>query len=435
MKLRLTDGSEVVLPDSKREAGQYLADLIRSGGRVPGKSQNLDWQTFVESALKPRDAVTASEIRPFLQASMEIILREPVEPLMTITPLFTRIMAKGLDTRILVGAMGAVTAGDVQEGQTYPEVNFQVGSGMQVAQIGKSGIAASFTDEALRYSTWDIMAMNLNLMRKALIRHKEQKAVSFLKELGVELFNNVTPATSAFGVCTGRGLDMAANGSPTMDDLFKGMAFMNEEGFPADTLLINPLFFYLWLQDPVLRNMMLAHGGGAYFQKWGGQAGPLDPWSNGSMGAQGPTRGNTIVPGGTPSGETPTGVEGREHGMTATPAIPGYFPWPFQILVSPLVPYDPETQLGDIFMLSSGNVGFLLVDEDPVQVEWRDEVDETVKVKIRERYAFAVANEGQGVGVMKNVKLARNYWDGTVKAATLDVDEEIAADADLSAVL
>jgi hypothetical protein len=228
-----------------------------------------------------------------------------------------------------------------------------------------------------------------------------------------------------FGVCTGRGLDMQANGSLTTDDLFKAMAHMAEEGFPPDVLLLNPLFFYQFLQDPVLRNMMLAHGGGSYFSKWNGEAGPRDPWSNGSMGAQGPSLGNKLVASGNAHSGAATGISGREHGMTSSSNVPGYFPWPFRIMVSPLVPFDAASQLGDIYLLSSGDVGFHLVDEDLTQVEWRDENIDVVKVKLRERYGFAVAHEGQGIGVLKNVKLARNYWDGTVNAVTHDVDAEI----------
>ena len=74
-------------------------------------------------------------------------------------------------------------------------------------------------------------------------------------------------------------------------------------------------------------------------------------------------------------------------------------------------------------MLSSGNVGFHLVDEDPTTVEWRDESVEVVKVKIRERYGFAVAHEGQGVGVLKNVYARQNQWDGTVDAKSSTISE------------
>jgi hypothetical protein len=273
--------------------------------------------------------------------------------------------------------------------------------------------------------------MNLRMMGQALVRHKEKKASAFLSTLGTRLYDNADPTNSLFGVCTGRGLDMAANGSLTVDDLFKAMAHMAEEGFQPDVMLVNPLFFYQFLQDPVMRNMMLAHGGGDYFNKWSGVVGPRDPWSNGAIGTQGITTGNKLVPYGAPTGETPTGITGREHGMTATFPIPGYFPWSFRVVVSPLVPFDAETQLGDIYLLSSGNVGFFLVDEELTQVEWRDESVDIAKIKMRERYGFAIANEGQGVGVMKNVKLARNYWDGTVKAMTQEVITEIGSTDDV----
>ena len=81
------------------------------------------------------------------------------------------------------------------------------------------------------------MATNLRLMGAALVRHKEQKAVSFLRGLGTSLFDNEEPATSLFGVTTGRDITLAANGSLAMGDLLKGMAHMSEEGFMPDTLL------------------------------------------------------------------------------------------------------------------------------------------------------------------------------------------------------
>lgn len=329
MNLKLRDGREIALPSGEKQAVNVLADMFRNRGRIADEAEPLEWRE-VYNLLSPRhkDAVASSEIRPLLQSSMEVLIREPVEPLEVITGLFSRVQAKGLETQVLAGAMGAVTAGDVAEHGPYPEVMFQIGGALQTAFIGKSGLAASFTDEALRYSTWDIMSLNLRAMRAALLRHKEQKAVAFLRQLGTELYNNVSPATSLFGVCTGRGLGAGfpANGSLSLDDLFKAMAHMSEEGFMPDVLLMNPLFFYMFLQDPVMRNMMLAHGGGSYFSKWNGTAGPMDPWSNGSMGAQGPSLGNKLMPNGNAEGATPTGISGREHGMTSSPPIPGYFP-------------------------------------------------------------------------------------------------------------
>jgi hypothetical protein len=427
MSFKLVDGTELELPSNRKAAARYLADMIRNRGLLPNEDKQVSWETFANTiSPKNQDLVRASEITPLLQESMEILIREPVEPNMTITPLFTRVQAQGLNTQILAGAMGAVYAGDVQEHGTYPEVNFQMGGAVSTAYIGKSGIAASFTDEALRYSTFDIMAKNLELMGNALVRHKEQKAVQFLKQLGTALFDNLNPAQSIYGVTTGRGMNddgtaLEGNGSLSMDNLMKAMAHMSEEGFTPNILLMHPLFYYSFIQDPVLRNMMLAHGGGSIFNPYSGDPGPLAPYSNGALGARGPSNGTRVVnPRGTGTNgsaqtESITSVLERSQLMTSAPNLPSYFPFNLQVIVSPLCPYDPESELGDIFLLSGGNVGFHLVDEAPTTVEWRDENTETVKVKIRERYGFAVAHEGQGVGVLKNVKRAENLWDGTTK--------------------
>jgi hypothetical protein len=207
--------------------------------------------------------------------------------------------------------------------------------------------------------------------------------------------------------------------------MFKAMAHMQEQGFMPNIILMNPLFYFLYVQDPVLRGMMMNHGGGSMFQTWSGTTGPLDPWSNGALGSMGPSRGREVTPVGQAGA---TGVAGREFGMNSAPPFPAsYFPFPVTIVTSPFVPFDETTGLGDMYLLQQGNVGYHLVDEERVRAEWRDESVEVVKVKLRERYGYAVQHEGQSVGVIKNVSLKRNYWDGTINAVTHDITAEIPA--------
>lgn len=425
-KIKLTDGKEYVLPTDKKAASRILADAIMNNGRIVGEDSPMDYNDAIQ-ALRPnmKDAVGVSDIRPLLQTSIEIIMREPVEPLMVIHQLFTPVMAKGMETRILAGAIGGVVAADIPETGSYPEVFFQLGNGFRTAYVGKCGIAASFTDEALRYSTWDIMAINLRLMRNALVRHKEQKAVGFLRQLGKTLFDNASPTSSLFGVTTGRALDMSANGTFTMDDLLKALAHMQEVGYPADTMLVNPIMFLQFSQDPVLRNLFATGNGGSYFQPYSGNPGPLAPFSQGSMGGMGMSNANTVVPYGNAAGETPTSLDERAHGMNSVFQLPSYFGWRLNIIPSSSVPYDETSGLTDIYLIKSGEVGFLFTDEDMVQVEWRDENTETVKVKLRERYGFGVKNEGHGIGVMRNIKVGRNYWDGILRTVSSEPVAEI----------
>lgn len=417
MSLRLVkSGRTLELPTGQKQAARFVADMILNRGQVPDSEDRVEWDDFAATILAT-DTVTTSEVQGFLPQAMEMIIREPIEPACVITGLFNRVMAKGLSTQVLAGALGAVYAGDVQEHGTYPEVMFQVGGAVSTAWVGKSGIAASFTDEALRYSTWDIMAMNLRLMANAMVRHKEQKAVTFLTSLGTSLFDNAVPANSLYGVCHGRSITGAGNGTMDVDDLMQGYGHMVEEGFVPNILLVHPMAYLMWMRDATMRTMLLNFGGGEWFNPWSGNPGPQSSWSNGSMGGQGPSLGHRIVPGGTPSGETPTPNTGRSQLANSVPNVPSNFPFNFTVMASPFVPYDPVSKLTDVYLLSGGNVGYHLVDEEMVQVSWRDENIEAVKVKLRERYGFAVAHEGQGVGVFKNIFVDKNWFDGTVPAA------------------
>jgi hypothetical protein len=426
-KLKLVDGSQFDLPDTEKGAAQVIAHALSHRGQVPTAESPVDWKDFAEKYIIAKDAVSITHLRPLLAVSTQEAIREPLELAPTITGLFNKVQVQGMEVRMVQGAIGAALyAEDIGEAGTYPEGNIQVGGGMQTAAIGKSGLQVSFTEEALRYCTWDIMSMNMRYMRDALVRHKEHKAALLLRELGTELFNNTSPSTSLFGTCTGRGLDATANGSATADDVFRAASHMAEEGFWPDLLIVHPQTAFMWLQDPVLRNLFMAGNGGSWFNMWQGNVGPTDPWSNGSAGIAGPSHGNAITPVGAISGGTPTGIAGREWGMTSAPTVPGYFGWPMRVVASPHIPYDVESGLTDILLASSGNVGLLLQEQEPVTSTWTNERTDVVTAKIVERYAFQVGNQGQSIGIMKNIPArGRNYWDGTLSAHTLGINSEI----------
>lgn len=437
MKFNLTDGA-LEVPDSVEQGGKYLADLVRNRGRNVEDSVQIRWDDMrrilfsgkAENAKVLKDAgISYTELKPLLKTTIEVVVHESVEPMMTILPLFTSVVGEGVTQNMIsIQAMGgAMQASEIPEGGSYPEFSVQFGGGMQKAWFGKSGIATSFTDEALRYCTWDILGIHLREMGKAMNRFQEQKAINMLYGLGTTLVDNANPSTSVLGVTTGRGIDGAANGTLTMDDLFAAMAHGDEElgsgGF--DTMLINPLFFYQYVSDPVMRAMFLNGNASQYINQWRGTVGPQDPWTYGSWGSQGPSRGNQITPLGTVGA---TGTVGREHGMNSTPVLPSYFPFPLNIIPSWTVPFDAETKLGSILLLKSGEVGVYLRETERSMAEWRDENVDTVKIKLTDRTGFAIANEGQSVGVLKNIKLGKNYWDGVLHAQTMDIDTEIDPD-------
>lgn len=437
MELTLKDGRQLtlagegILADTKAadpKTARHLASIIRNGGYDSVSDKHYEWSEMC-------DTVTQPDIRPLLSTSIEMSLREPLEPMMTITPLFTQVRTRFLDTKILSGALGSnIVAAKYGELGTLPEQSFQMAGGIQISTIDKYGVQGSWSDEALRYTTFPIMEYNLRQMRGALTRLKETQAIEFFSLLGNPLYDNLNPTGSHFGVTTGRGKAMTANGSISVDDLFKGMVFMIEEGFVPTALVMSPMMFLMFTQDQTFRNLFLAGvlGPSDYFQSWQGNPGPRDPWSNGALGAMGPSLGNKIIPANSQTGAAATGIVGREHGMTSATVLPSNFPWRLRIIVSPFIPFDKDREIGDIYLVSEGNVGFYLEDSSLEQVEWRDEAHEKTTIRMRERYTFAVSNDGQGVCVFKNVKMVPNYWDGAVNTVWQGTIPEIAAGTALS---
>jgi hypothetical protein len=353
-----------------------------------------------------KDALSVPDAPLLLPKVISNIVREAAEPLLIGTSLLQRINYQYGQT-ITFPAVGALTAGDIAEGQEYPEATLSMGGATVTASIGKSGLAVKVTEEMIRYSQFDVIGMHLRAAGRALARHKEVKIFNMIRNLGVTVFDNVNPQQSVKGVTTGRDLTGAPNGSLTMDDIFDGLASVMTSGFMPDTLLMHPLTWVMFVKDPVLRAFALQNGGGSFFASWTGQVNQQYA-ANASQGGLGISAGQNIVEGGNAAGLTASPLTAFNQQQNSAPVLPGYAGMSFRILVSPLVPMDPRRKLTDIFMFDSRELGALIVDEDVMTEEFNDPRVDIKKIKIRERYALAMLNEGMGVAVFKNVHLVPN---------------------------
>ena len=105
-----------------------------------------------------------------------------------------------------------------------------------------------------------------------------------------------------------------------------------------------------------------------------------------------------------------------------------------RILVSPYVPYNPRSKLTDIYMFDANELGVLVVDEDITTEEFDDPHRDIRKIKLRERYAIGILNEGQAVGVLRNVHVVPNEVVLPAQA-TLDVSGNLAPISPTATVL
>ncbi len=353
-----------------------------------------------DNRVEMKDAISVPNAAMFLPKVVSNIVKEAAEPLLVGTSLLQRIEYHAGQT-ITFPAVGALVAADIAEGQEYPERQLQMGGATVTATIGKSGVAVKVTDEMIKYSQYDVIGMHLRAAGRALARHKEQKIFNYINSMGVVCFDNIAPTSSLFGVTHGRGLDGSANGSVVMDDIFDAFGQIIAQGWMPDTLLMHPLTWIMWIKDPVLRAFALAAGGGTFFASWKGNPVGRAPWDNSGQGGLGYAAGQKIDPGSDP-------LTAYSQNINSAPVLPSYFPIPFRIIVSPFVPYNPVTKVTDIMIFDSANLGALIVDEEAMTEEFDDPARDIRKIKIRERYAIAILNEGQAIGVLKNVYVRPN---------------------------
>lgn len=352
-----------------------------------------------------KDALATPEAPLFMPKVITNVVQEAVEPILIGTNLLTRIpFTPGQYIQFPV--MGALDGDfDMAEGEEYPEVRVSYGPGTAITSVGKTGVAVKFTEEILRYSAFDVVNLHLRAVGRALARFKEQKIFRMLANQGVVTHDNTTPANSLFGTTTGRGFTGAANGSVTMDDLFEAYASVLDNGFTPNLLLMHPLSWLMFVQDPVLRAFALANGAGTFFATWTGNPAEQDwPAAHGGLGVSG---GRQINPANATQ-QTPSALTAYSQRLQSAPQLPGYFGIGFTIVVSPFVPFDPVTNTTTIIMADANELGYYIVDHDLQTEDWKNPENDILKIKLKERYTLAIANEGLGVAVLRNVEVAPN---------------------------
>ena len=383
----MSDNKDITLQDSVNS----LASIMYTGGYSPDGVH-----------IEFRDALATPNFPMAFKKVVTTIVQEAIEPILIGEKLLTRLSFDGIGSSITFQTFGALGVSnlDMAEGQEYPEFSLTNGGGQATANIFKSGLALKVTDEMIRYSQWDVVAMHLRQAGRALARWKEKKIFDMLNSMGFVVFDNTNPTTAEIGRTSGRGLAGAGNGSFTADDLFDMYASLLEKGFQPDTILCHPLAWATFVKDPVMREYALGGGGlNNWFTSMPRNVSPNTPaaWKAANK-----------LTGNPPYNLT---QEERQGTQTSTFNFPSYFPSSatgLRILPSPHVPFDAVAKTTSIIMLDSNNTGAIVVAEDPTMEEWRDQSVDITKIKIRERYGLAVFNDGQAVAVARNISIEPN---------------------------
>lgn len=356
------------------------------------------------------DALAVPEAGYFIPRVITNAIQEAVEPLLIGPSLLTRLQFQP-GTFINLPIMGAIDGDfDMAEAEEYQEIRVTIGPGTAITNIGKTGLAVKFTEEILRYSSFDVVTMHTQAAGKALARYKEKKVFEMLLNEGVVTHDNKNPATAQFGATTGRGLTGTANGSLRMEDLFEAYSAILANGFLPNTLIVHPLTWLMFVQDPVLRAFALQNGGGSFFQGWQGNPGRHDFPSafggRGMSGAQGIVQPHAAGHAG--AQDSPSSLETFSQNLNSAPQLPGYFGFPMRIIVSPFVPFDTSNNSTNIIMADGDELGYYIEDHPLVVEDWTDPKNDILKIKMKERYTLETKDEGLGIAVLRSVVVTPN---------------------------
>lgn len=398
--------------EKEQKAFLRVYDAFTNNGEIEGQ----------DSVVTVSDLVTSPDVARFIPQVVETVVREALEPNLILVPSLFQEVRLERGTRVQIGAIGALHASEIAEGGEYKEVDIQMDGGDMVAvNISKHGLMIRVTDEMISDNQFDVIGLWLRAAGRSLARHKEQYGVKLLNQFGIDIFDNTTPSNSAYGSTTGRDITGAGNGSMTSNDIWDMYAEILLRGFTPDTLIMHPLAWRCFMADSEMREQVL--NGSTIATRRMPSGSVANGWGTSHMGyglrtkATGATTVDPIAAGTAGKiGSSPWVNTLNALGATLNIA-PKYLPTPLQVLVTPFVPYTPPATAAatpysgrtNITMVDSGNCG-ILVTRDPVSTEEFDDPARDIRnLKIKERYGMTAVEQGKGIGVARNVAIARNY--------------------------
>jgi hypothetical protein len=376
----------------RKQVVDLLTELWQRGGyisREAADKRDADGHVNLKQLF---DAITSEEVRVLIPEVMTRILREPAEPAITGTPMLTRVDLPPGVPQISFPAVGGVQAFDVPESGVYHEQTLSFG-GKSVAFVGKSGLKLAFTEEALRWSAFDIMSIGLRASRRALDRRKEDKAWTQAINNGTVIYDNLGSSVGGTrGRTTGRDIAGAYNHTFIVDDLLVMFADLVDAGYVPDTMATNPHGWLVMARDPVFRAFGFQNGQ-ALFQAVRGQPGTRPSQFSPNVGVQ-------------------TGQSNTANNPTASTWAPvPFFPTPLRTVVSAFIPFNSTLQSTTIMLFDSSTFGAIAQSIDPLVEEWKDPERDLRNVKIMEAYGLAVLEEGAGIALAQNVVTDKRAYD------------------------
>lgn len=373
-----------------------IADNIETAFKTGGYDLSGERLTIADALAYPDSHLA-------IQKVVTELIQDSVEPNLIghllLEQMFTTDRGQNQVTIRTLGALGGYDFTIPEEGE-YPEIG--LGRGQQnviEAKYGKYGAKIKISEEMLAGSQWNLIDHWIRKTVSALARFKEEKIFAMLDQFGEVVFDNVNPASAAIGRTLGRDIYGQGNGSMTSGDLIDMYSHLLQQGYTPNVILVHPLHWAMFAKDPIIREAGLARGD---ISQWlASQVSPVNPykyisgWTSASRAANGDAQRLT--------------QEEANQLLQTKPTIPSYSPLSgLTVIPSPYVPYDEATNTASIIMLDTRNTGVLVTNE-PLTIDgWDEKANDLKVIKLREKYALALYDQGRAVAIARNISLEPN---------------------------
>lgn len=375
--------------------GAGVVEYERTRGEGEEATTSLEQIDFtVKEFIGTRDAVW------MFPRVVQKTLIEAAEPQYQIVPLLNVVRINTGVRTVDYMAVGALQAFEIPEGQEYPTDDLAWSTGAKTAKVTKKGLRIPITDEMIEDSQFDLIAMYLRAAGKAMARFKEALAVEKFLAAATTLRNNEV-ADADFNPTKGVGPDGVHNGTLDAQDLLEVIGEMLANGSSATHVLMHPLAWTMWAQDPIIKNLS---------------------WYTGGLFSPHNMRTN--------DDNTPT--NGGYQGF-----IQSTVPMGFQVITTPYLDVrtaDSGVTTTDILIIDANDVGALTVREDMSTEQFDDPTRDIISLKVKERYDITIfPSTGYNICKLEDVVVARNY--GREVAFNVALDGTDFTDTDFTGVV
>ena len=375
-----------------------IADNIETAFKTGGYDLSGERLTIADALAYPDSHLA-------IQKVVTELIQDSVEPNLIghllLEQMFTTDRGQNQVTIRTLGALGGYDFTIPEEGE-YPEIG--LGRGQQnviEAKYGKYGAKIKISEEMLAGSQWNLIDHWIRKTVSALARFKEEKIFAMLDQYGEVVFDNANPThpNVKIGRTLGRDIYGNGNGSMTSGDLIDMYSHLLQQGYTPNVILVHPLHWAMFAKDPIIREAGLARGD---ISQWlASQVSPVNPykyisgWTSASRAANGDAQRLT--------------QEEANQLLQTKPTIPSYSPLSgLTVIPSPYVPYDEDTNTASIIMLDTRNTGVLVTNE-PLTIDgWDEKANDLKVIKLREKYALALYDQGRAVAIARNISLEPN---------------------------